>query len=282
MNGYSTRNVADIVGMTPAQVRHFVRRKLLSPTKGPHGEHRFDFKDLVLLRTAKSMIDADVSPRSLFRAMTRLKASFASPEAFSGVRLLAQGSGVVVRAEARLWNAETGQGCLDFAQQISGDGVTVLWEGRDIAPSDADELSASEWCQLGVDLEEWNVGKAMEAYQKAVLSDPNCADAWVNLGRLHQLGGNLREAKRHYELAVEAAPGHQLANYNLGTIFDELSVGELAAGFYAKAPDVPDAHFNLARISRRRGDELTYRRHQQRYMDLTGQTDRPSQPEGDR
>jgi len=57
---------------------------------------------------------------------------------------------------------------------------------------------------------------------------------------------------------------------------------ELAAGFYAKAPDVPDAHFNLARISRRRGDELTYRRHQQRYMDLTGQTDRPSQPEGDR
>ena len=34
MSGYSTRNVADIVGMTPAQVRHFVRRKLLSPHQG--------------------------------------------------------------------------------------------------------------------------------------------------------------------------------------------------------------------------------------------------------
>ncbi len=282
MNGYSTRNVADIVGMTPAQVRHFVRRKLLSPAKGPHGEHRFDFKDLVLLRTAKSMIDANVSPRSLFRAMTRLKASFASPEALSRFRLVAQGNGVVVRAENRLWNAETGQGCLDFAQRVSGDSVAVLWEGHDIAPGEADEMSAGEWCQLGVDLEEWNVGKAMEAYQKAVLSDPNCADAWVNLGRLHQLGGNLREAKRHYELAVEAAPGHQLASYNLGTIFDELNEGELAAGFYDKAPDVPDAHFNLARISRRRGDELAYRRHQQRYIDLTGQAGRPSQPDGDR
>ena len=253
-----------------------MRRKLLSPAKGPNGEHRFDFKDLVLLRTAKSMIDADVSPRSLFRAMTRLKSSFESPEALSGVRLLAQGDGVVVRAKDRLWNAETGQGCLDFAQRVSGDTVTVLWEGRDIAPGEADELSASEWCQLGVDLEEWNVGKAMEAYQKAVLSDPNCADAWVNLGRLHQLKGNLKEAKRHYELAVEAVPDHQLANYNLGTIFDELNEGELAARFYAKAPDVPDAHFNLARISRRRGDELAYRRHQQRYMNLTGQ------PEGER
>ena len=276
MSGYSTRNVADIVGMTPGQVRHFVRRKLLSPAKGLNGEHRFDFKDLVLLRTAKSMIDADISPRSLFRAMTRLKSSFESPEALSGVRLLAQGDGVVVRAKDRLWNAETGQGCLDFAQRVSGDTVTVLWEGRDIAPGEADELSASEWCQLGVDLEEWNVGKAMEAYQKAVLSDPNCADAWVNLGRLHQLKGNLKEAKRHYELAVEAVPDHQLANYNLGTIFDELNEGELAARFYAKAPDVPDAHFNLARISRRRGDELAYRRHQQRYMNLTGQ------PEGER
>ena len=273
MSGYSTRNVADIVGMTPAQVRHFVRRKLLSPAKGPNGEHRFDFKDLVLLRTAKSMIDADISPRSLFRAMSRLKASFASPESLSTVRLLAQGDGVVVRAKDRLWNAETGQGCLDFAQRVSGDTVTVLWEGRDITPGEADELSASEWCQLGVDLEEWNVGKAMEAYQKAVLSDPNHADAWVNLGRLHQLKGNLKEAKRHYELAVEAAPGHQLANYNLGTIFDELNEGELAARFYAKAPDVADAHFNLARISRRRGDELAYRRHQQRYMSLTGEPD---------
>lgn len=269
MSGYSTRNVADIVGMTPDQVRHFVRRKLLSPAKGPHGEHRFDFKDLVLLRTAKSMIDADISPRSLFRAMTRLKASFASTDALSAVRLLAQGDGVVVRAKDRLWNAETGQGCLDFAQRVSGDTVKVLWEGRDIAPGEADALSASEWCQLGVDLEEWNLGKAIEAYQKAVLSDPNLADAWVNLGRLHQIKGNLKEAKRHYELAVEAAPGHQLANYNLGTIFDELDEGELAARFYAKAPDVADAHFNLARISRRRGDELAYRRHQQRYMSLT-------------
>ena len=278
MSGYSTRNVADIVGMTPSQVRHFVRRKLLSPDKGPHGEHRFAFKDLVLLRTAKSMIEADISPRSLFRAMSQLKASFASPNALAGVRLLAEGSGVVVQAEDQLWNAETGQGCLDFAQRVSGDSVTVLWEGRDVAPGEADELSASEWCQLGVDLEDWNVGKAMEAYQKAVLSDPNCADAWVNLGRLHQLKGNLKEAKRHYELAVEALPGHQLANYNLGTIFDELNEGELAARFYTKAPDVPDAHFNLARISRRRGDELAYRRHQQRYMNLTGQ---PSQPEGE-
>ena len=281
MSGYSTRNAADIVGIKPSQVRHFVRRKLLSPAKGPKGEHRFEFQDLVLLRTAKSMIDAHISPRSLFRAMARLKASFASPEALSRVRLLAQGNGVVVRAKDRLWNAETGQGCLDFAQRVSGDAVTVLWEGRDMAPGEADELSASEWCQLGVDLEEWNVGKAMEAYQKAVLADPNCADAWVNLGRLLQLKGNLKEAKRHYELAVEAAPGHQLAHYNLGTIFDELDEGELAARFYAKAPDVPDAHFNLARISRRRGDELAYRRHQQRYLILTGQPE-TGQPEKDR
>ena len=63
-------------------------------------------------------------------------------------------------------------------------------------------------------------------------------------------------------------PNHQLALYNLGTVFDELNELESAADFYQRAPSVPDAHFNLARISELLGDELSARRHMRQYRQL--------------
>lgn len=272
MNSYSTQKVADLVGMKPDQVRHFVRRNVLQPGRGPKGEYRFAFQDMVLLRTAKGLIESDISARELFRALRRLKAGAKSLPALSSVRMEAHSGAVVIRNEDKLWNAQTGQGCLEFAPsgpgRSDGGALAPLWSGVEDEPQDPEELDSDEWRQLGVDLEDWDAGKAFEAYERALELDPRNADAHVNIGRLYQLKGQLKNAKRHYEMAVEAAPHHQLAHYNLGTLFDELSEGELAANFYHRAPDVPDAHYNLARIFRQRGDELAYRRHRQLYQRL--------------
>jgi tetratricopeptide (TPR) repeat protein len=108
----------------------------------------------------------------------------------------------------------------------------------------------------------------MEAYGRAIELNPRNADAFVNLGRLLQLQGDLKRAKRHYERALELVPNHQLALYNLGTVFDELSELETASDYYLRAPDVPDAHFNLARIFELLGDELAARRHMRSYRDM--------------
>ena len=273
MNGYSTQKVAELVGMKPAQVRHFVRRNVLKPGRGPKGEYRFAFQDMVLLRTAKGLIESDISTRELFRALRGLTAKAGPPPSpLSSVRMEAHRGAVVMRNENKLWNLQTGQGCLEFAPSgLAGGhegGLAPLWSGVDEESRNPEELDSDEWRQLGVDLEDWDAGKAFEAYERALELDPDNADAHVNIGRLYQLKGNLKNAKRHYEMAVEAAPHHQLAHYNLGTLFDELSEGELAAAFYRKAPDVPDAHYNLARIFRQRGDELAYRRHRQLYQRL--------------
>ena len=90
----------------------------------------------------------------------------------------------------------------------------------------------------------------------------------MNLGRLYQLRGDLKHAKRHYELALTARPGHQLAFYNLGTVFDELDETGKAADFYEQAPAIPDAHYNLARICELKGDEVSALRHMRAYRDL--------------
>ncbi len=272
MNGYSTQEVAQLVGMKPAQVRHFVRRKLLDPHKGRRGEYHFAFQDLVLLRTAKGLIESDISIRDLFRALRRLKAGARTPPMLSSLRMEAHSGAVVIRNDDKLWNAHTGQGCLEFTPsspgRCNGQSLAALWNGVEEELRNPEELDSDEWRQLGVDLEDWDASKAFEAYERAITLNPNNADAHVNIGRLYQLKGNLKNAKRHYEMAVEASPRHQLAHYNLGTLFDELSEGELAANFYRKAPDVPDAHYNLARIFHQRGDELAYRRHRQQYQRL--------------
>ena len=134
-------------------------------------------------------------------------------------------------------------------------------------------MSSDEWYNLGLDLEEVDLDKAPDAYRKALELDPSNADANVNIGRLYQLKGNLRHARRHYQMAMKTVPNHQLANYNMGTIFDELDELEKAAEYYERAPGVPDAHYNLARICELRGDEVSALRHMRHYRDLVEMND---------
>ena len=110
--------------------------------------------------------------------------------------------------------------------------------------------------------------KAPDAYLRALELNPRSADAHVNLGRLLQLKGDLKRAKQHYESALRVSPDHQLASYNMGTVFDELEEVESAAEYYQRAPGVPDAHFNLARISEIKGDEVSALRHMREYRQL--------------
>ena len=69
MGGYSTREVSELIGMKPDQVRHYVRRELIDPIRGEKGEYRFNFQDVVLLRTAKSLLDANVSSRKAYKIL---------------------------------------------------------------------------------------------------------------------------------------------------------------------------------------------------------------------
>lgn len=269
MSGYTTREVAELLELNTDQVRHYVRRKLVTPTRGARGEFRFSFQDVVLLRTAKGLLDAKVSTRKAYRALVKLKEEMSQAKSLSAVRIYANGPNVVVRDDKHVWEVETGQAALDFAmQELAADNVEGLVDAPRMPSPDASDLDTDEWYNLGLDLEEMDPDKAPDAYKQAIRLDPKNADAHVNLGRLYQLKGNLKHAKRHYELALTARPGHQLAFYNLGTVFDELDEIDKAADLYEKAPAIPDAHYNLARICELQGDEVSALRHMRQYRDL--------------
>ena len=272
MSNYSTQEVADLIGMPASRIRHYVRRRLVTPLRGLKGEYRFAFRDMVLLRTAKGLLNAKVSPRSLYRVLLKLRKELQEQgeeaPSLASVRIFADGGDLLMREGQQVWDIETGQGQLDFAAQKLADNVASLMEGAFKEGREIEELTGDEWYNLGLDLEEVDIGKAPEAYRRALLADPKHADARVNLGRLHQLQGDFKRAKKNYELALEAVHDHQLAHFNLGTIFDELDQWEPAAAHYRQAPNVPDAHFNLARICERAGDQVSALRHLRQHRQL--------------
>ena len=273
MGGYSTREVSDLIGMKPDQVRHYVRRDLLDPDRAENGEYRFNFQDVVLLRTAKGLLDANVSSRKAYKILTKLQSELTHVESLAAVRIFTDGNNVVVQDDKQVWNAESGQIQFDFAVSELADNVASLANRNLIVAREGEDLNSDEWYNLGLDLEEVEPDRAPEAYQQAIELNPTNADAHVNLGRLLQLKGNLKKAKRHYQKALEAIANHQLAYYNLGTVFDELDEPDQAAEYYRRAPSVPDAHYNLARILELKGDELAAQRHMKRYRRLLDTSD---------
>ena len=269
--GYTTGEVVGLIGLTHGQVRQYVKRGIVEPRRGGRREYRFSFQDVVLLRTAKGLLDDKVPARKAISALTKLKGRLPNATPLASLRIFADGKDVVVRAEEELWDAESGQGHLDFGTPAAVDVSGEVARIADREPGDLaglEELGSHEWYNLGLDYEDSDVQKAKEAYARAIALSPDNADAHVNLGRLFQLDGDLKRARRHYRLALETCPGHELAIYNTGTVFDELEELSTAARYYHRAPGVPDAHYNLARIFELRGDEVSSLRHLRIYRQL--------------
>ena len=281
--GFTTAEVAAATGFAPRRVREFARRGLLAPTRKGKGAMRFTFQDMAFLRMVRRLLAAAVPPRKALSTLAKLQRGLSSREGsdtLAGLPLAASGDAIVLRQGDGLWDARTGQGHLDFAPRRRGGKVVPL--GKRAAPAGtrvsqtqtgerdaaADELDSDDWYNLGLDFEATAPRKAPQAYRRAIEINPANADAHVNLGRLFQVQGDLKRAKRHYQMALHTVPEHQLALYNMGTVFDELDEPDAALGYYAQAPDVPDAHYNTARIFEMRGDELASRRHMRRYRGM--------------
>ena len=266
MTTYTVRDVADLVGLPAAQIRRYVRRGLLEPARGARGEYRFAFRDLVLLRTARSLRDADIAPRRAFAALMSLRRTLADASALTALRVYADGGRVVVREAEALWNAETGQGHLALRGPDPAGEVAPLRERRR-AP-DVDDLTSEDWFVLGVELERLDPVRAGVAYEVTLELDPGHVEAHVSLGRLLHTGGRAEEAALHYRRALELDPGHQRAAYHMGVLRDESNDLEAAQHYYARADGVAEAHYRLCRLFELQGDRLSARRHLRRYQRL--------------
>src|SRR5690606_24548656 len=200
MMGYSTRDVASLLGLPERRIRAYARAGLITPARGPRNSYLYSFQDLVLLRAAAELSRANVSPRRIGEALLRLKRELPQGRSLSELRIHAAGDEVVVRESSEPpWNPESGQFHIEFDVGELAARVAPLARGvSERGQADAEERSAAEWFELAVELEPVAQDEARAAYEQAVRLDPELTDARVNLGRLLHEDGRSADAESHY------------------------------------------------------------------------------------
>jgi tetratricopeptide (TPR) repeat protein len=267
VKGYSAREVEQMLGLPAAEVRAWVRAGLLEPARGPRGEMRFSFQDLVLLRTAKGLIGQNVPRARVRRALRKLRAQLPDGRPLSGVHISAEGNRIVVRDGRTRWQPESGQALFDF-------GVAEIEQSvAELPQKQPDGESAAEWYDEGCELEETDRDAAMRAYARAIEIDPDHADAHVNLGRLHHDAGRLPEAEHHYRAGLRAVPDDVTAAFNLGVVLEDLQRLDEAVDAFQQAvksdPGLADAYYNLSRLCEKLGRRAEALRYLHDYRKLT-------------
>lgn len=265
------RDVAGMLGMSEGRVRTYAA--YLSPARGRRGEFRFSFQDLVLLRTAKELVEARVPATRIRRAIAKLREKLPGGRPLSGVRIIADGRGVAVQDGETTWNAESGQTLFGFAvADLATKAAPAAKRSAAAAREAENALDAAGWYELGYDLEAVAPGEARDAYRRAVELDPGHADAHVNLGRLLHEAGETAAAERHYRVALQLEPAHPTAAFNLGVALEDLGKREQAIAAYERTleaePEHGDAHYNLARLQEEAGRTAAALRHLKAYRKL--------------
>ena len=234
------------------------------------GSHRFRFRELVLLRTAKGLAEARVPAATVRRALKKLRGQLPEGRPLSGVRIAADGKRVVVQDGAAAWNPESGQTLFDFAVADLATAVAPhAKRAAEEARQDGGKLSADDWYRLGCDVEAASPADARDAYRRAVELEPHHADAHVNLGRLLHEEGKTGAAEVHYRIALTSKPKHAAAAFNLGVALEDRGKLREAAQAYERAlasdDGFADAHYNLGLLYEKLGKGPAAIRHLSAY-----------------
>ncbi|HWP59946.1 MAG TPA: tetratricopeptide repeat protein [Candidatus Acidoferrales bacterium] len=84
---------------------------------------------------------------------------------------------------------------------------------------------------------EGNIDKAIQHYQKAIELRPQYAEAYFNLGSAHYKRKELKKAEEAYLKAIELQPEYGRAHYSLGILYLEQKKYDLASKHAEKAEE---------------------------------------------
>jgi tetratricopeptide (TPR) repeat protein len=246
MKLFTTGEVAKILNLPGSRIRSFVRAGFLAPSQDSTKQLHFTFQDLLLLKTAKALLDSRVAPKKIMRMLSSLKRQLPGDQHLSRIRIYADGRRVVAWDGRARWQPDSGQFVFNF------DALSVLQKIQLPRPNQRplkQRLTADHWFNVARELETSSAKDAERAYHLALELDPKMADAHVNLGKLYHDAKEWQKAEAHYRSAAEHAPCDPEPYFNLGVLMEDVKRFPEAVRAYGDAikqdPSFADAHYNL-------------------------------------
>ncbi|MGH8131914.1 MAG: tetratricopeptide repeat protein [Steroidobacteraceae bacterium] len=272
MRAYSVRDVERVLRLPRGTTRGLIKAGFVKPTRGMRREYRFSFQDLIVLRTARALLEARIPPKRLRRSLESLRRNLPESMPLSGLSISAVGDHVVVRDGEQRWQADSGQYLLGLEVSLAN-GVLHVVEHRQSAPAPA-SCAPRDWFAEGLTLESTNPGAAAAAYSRAADADPHNVAAWINWGRLLHEQGETEAAERVYRRALAEAGRDPLLLFNHGVLLEDLGRTAAALEAYKSAlsenPQLADCHYNLARLYEALGKPQHAIRHLGQYRRIVG------------
>jgi hypothetical protein len=253
---YSVQDVERVLRLSRSTIRGLVDAGFVNPERGARREYRFSFQDMIVMRTARALIEAKVPRKRIRHSLEDLREHLPETMPLSGLSICAVGDRVVVRDGEHRWQADNGQYLLGL-DVVQEDGILHMVERRQPAADERtgaklDPKTAEDWFIEALELEDADVRAARLAYEQAVTLDPQHIASWINWGRLLHEQGARREAEKVYRRALDKCGPDALLMFNRGVLLEDL--GDIGAALQAyqaaleEDPDLADCHYNLARL----------------------------------
>ena len=293
MQSYSMRDVERVLQLPRSTLQGLVRLGFVRPARGARRQYLFSFQDLIILRAARSLMQANIPRRRIHSSLGQLRERLPEAVPLSGLAICAVGDRVVVREGANHWQADDGQYLLGFEVSVQNGILRMIEHKQDRAAApvrggtkavevqvevEVDQpVDSDDWFTEGIRLENIDQAAALAAYAHAAEADPDNSAAWINWGRLLHETGKPRAAAKVYRDALEHCGADSLLLFNLGVALEDLGEKEAALEAYHAAisedPNLADCHYNLARLYESAGKTQHAIRHLGQYRRLVTRND---------
>lgn len=286
MHPYSMRDVERLLRLPRSTLQGLVRLGFVHPGRGPRRQYLFSFQDLIILRAARALMQANIPRRRIRSSLGQLRQRLPETVPLSGLAICAVGDRVVVREGTNHWQADDGQYLLGFEvsvqngtlRMIEHAGMPAGAPARGVAAGAAGGTAedrspeAADWFGEGMRLESVDPAAALAAYARSAETEPDNCAAWTNWGRLLHERGDARAAEQVYRRALGQCTADSLLLFNLGVALEDLGEKGAALEAYNAAisedPNFADCHYNLARLYESAGKTQHAIRHLGQYRRL--------------
>ncbi len=259
MKHYSTRETAQILDTTEAEVRNYARLGRIEAQRGEGGTLEFTFQQLLLLKTTKNLLDAGVTPKRMRTLWASLRTQLPDDIPLTSVTVFAEGDRAVASDGAARWQPESGQFLLDLdASAGARTEPAAVTESVEEESTEEEAMAATRGGTRGPAAQV----RATRTFPKplvlrggATATEPPAppvegatAEQWFRIGCATEEDHPL-EARAAYLLALDLDSDHAAAHLNLGRMLHEAGEHGKAEVHYREAvrcsPEDATSHFNL-------------------------------------